>query len=310
MTTLAGRILRSEYKNDLRDSVIFTVDEIARYYWQSEKTDWNLMNGDFPNVAPPYEDFFMQYTIPKGKIYAEEGEVVVEDEEHYGFRFIARKMEKDEKYIINGKDVADNVRWLLGFQMYAYIDRYDAVKRDDTKFTLGIDDMGQAVPIWGDPTQPMLIDISNDRKELFLDKEQRMQWVNLVFSLLHPCLLAISFLHTKNTNVVSSETMRRNMTKSQKRHEGRKRGGEPYYEYHVLDIRPLREILRKEGIEHSDGIAKAAHLRRGHFRDYTEGRGLFGRVKGLFWFDSTFVKGTGKVDKEYNVREPKDKDNG
>jgi hypothetical protein len=306
MTTLVGKILNSEYKNDIKNSVIFNVDEIAKYYWQSEKVDWNIMKGDFPNIAPPYEDFLMQYMIPKGKIIAEEGEINVEDEEHYAFRFVARKLEPDETYTVEDKTIVPEVKWLLGFQLYVYLPTYDAVKRDDTRFTIGIDETGRAIPIWGDVTQPMLIDISNEHKELFYDVEYRRKWVDTIFALLHPCLLAISFLHTKNTVIVSSQTLRKNMSHSQKRREGKRRGGEPYYDYHVLDIRPLREILRSEGVEHNSGIAKAAHLRRGHFRDYTEGRGLFGKIHSLLWFDSTFVKGTGKVDKEYNIKPPEE----
>ena len=45
------------------------------------------------------------------------------------------------------------------------------------------------------------------------------------------------------------------------------------------------------------------HLRRGHFKDYREGKGLFGRIKGLFWCPATTVGRVeeGIIKKTYEV---------
>jgi hypothetical protein len=63
--------------------------------------------------------------------------------------------------------------------------------------------------------------------------------------------------------------------------------------YHTLNIHPMREILRREGQQDSLGLQKALHICRGHFRDYTQGRGLFGKHKGLYWVDQ-HMRGSSK----------------
>ena len=70
----------------------------------------------------------------------------------------------------------------------------------------------------------------------------------------------------------------------------------------------MRKVLRSTtpaGEQHD--VKKALHICRGHFKDFREGRGLFGRTKGLFWWDAQ-VRGTidaGISDHEYNVKAPK-----
>lgn len=116
-----------------------------------------------------------------------------------------------------------------------------------------------------------------------------------------PMLLAMSFLHCKNV-------VRRDATESEgppakwlRRHKA------PAVRYHVLDINPMREVLRTEGgIEHN-GLKKALHICRGHFATYTEDKKLFGKHTGTFWVPA-HVRGNaecGVVDKDYRMRTPK-----
>jgi hypothetical protein len=70
----------------------------------------------------------------------------------------------------------------------------------------------------------------------------------------------------------------------------------------VLEIDPMKQILRTEGSMDSLGLHKALHLCRGHFKDYRNS-GLFGKVKGVFWWGSS-VRGSaahGTVVKDYSV---------
>lgn len=81
---------------------------------------------------------------------------------------------------------------------------------------------------------------------------------------------------------------------------------QPEIRYHVLDINPMKEVLRKEGdIEHN-GLKRALHICRGHFSTYTDEKPLFGKVSGTFWVPS-HVRGSmeqGIVDKDYRVKAP------
>jgi hypothetical protein len=110
-------------------------------------------------------------------------------------------------------------------------------------------------------------------------------------------LFAVSLANCRNT---SSAEVRPPVALS-KRHA--ERHGRPLVRYYTLDIEPMRKVLRTEGRMDEIGLERALHLCRGHFKDYRE-KGLFGRNKGLYWWDAT-VRGTiakGIVAKDYRIK--------
>lgn len=114
-------------------------------------------------------------------------------------------------------------------------------------------------------------------------------------------LLTISFMHCKNVvqRVVAPPP------RLSKRHK--ERHGRLLFSYRVLEIEPMKQVLRAEGRSEEVGLAKALHICRGHFKDYRE-RGLFGRNKGLYWWDQ-HVRGSieaGVAAKDYEVKAPSD----
>lgn len=77
----------------------------------------------------------------------------------------------------------------------------------------------------------------------------------------------------------------------------------PGVRYKVLKIRPM--VQRKGSIGDDAGEAQplALHVVRGHFHDYRQGKGLFGKHRGLYWW-SPHVRGKaehGEVVKDYSV---------
>lgn len=117
----------------------------------------------------------------------------------------------------------------------------------------------------------------------------------LIHSILFTALLTVQFMHCKNVKLVE------NTIKTQQQKPKNKKKI-PTIKYYTLNIEPLKEILRNEGnIEHN-GFKKALHICRGHFKTYNE-NGLFGKVKGTFWFPQ-HIKGSkdeGEVVKDYKV---------
>jgi hypothetical protein len=110
-------------------------------------------------------------------------------------------------------------------------------------------------------------------------------------------LLTLSFMHCKN---VILEMVTPDVKLAKRTHA---RSGIALHRYHVLNIDPMRTVLR-QAAQH-DGLVrhgKALHICRGHFKDYRQ-RGLFGQHKGLFWWGQS-VKGTaehGTIEKLYAV---------
>lgn len=122
----------------------------------------------------------------------------------------------------------------------------------------------------------------------------------ITYRLLAPFLLAIGFMHCKNVTVRSERKPDRLIKAINKR-----RGGSPgLVKWNVLEIEPMKKIMTTEGLVESTGIKNALHICRGHFKDYRQS-GLFGKVKGIFWWDAN-ARGSsqqGVVVKDYKIGE-------
>jgi hypothetical protein len=113
-----------------------------------------------------------------------------------------------------------------------------------------------------------------------------------------PMWLAVSFMHCKNVRHV--ETVPKVDHKFLKA-----TGKKPRVRFYTLEIDPMKETLRREGQCETVGLKQALHICRGHFKDY-RASGLFGKIKGIFWWDSA-LRGSpehGQVIKDYAVKAP------
>jgi hypothetical protein len=115
----------------------------------------------------------------------------------------------------------------------------------------------------------------------------------------HPICLAISFCHCKNTGCHEHRVPPALMKKHQRR-------GHPCVDrYYTLDIQPMQRVLREAGAA-TLGLKRALHICRGHFKDYRDGGGLFGRYRGLYWWDmhSRGTAARGTIRKDYAITPP------
>ncbi|MBE3599142.1 MAG: hypothetical protein IMX02_10260 [Limnochordaceae bacterium] len=91
----------------------------------------------------------------------------------------------------------------------------------------------------------------------------------------YPVLLTVSFANCKNVVIRKApEAPRRT---SGKRPKDRRM----LFTFRVLEIRPVRELPERQGRVRTVGIRRALHIVRGHFRDYRQGPGLFGKHNGF-----------------------------
>lgn len=125
-------------------------------------------------------------------------------------------------------------------------------------------------------------------------------WCGAEFHSMKVAIFAITFMNCKNV-------VRRDVTET----EGPsakwiRRQKAPTIRYHVLDINPMKEVLRTEGNIETNGIKKALHICRGHFATYTEEKPLFGKKAGTFWVPA-HTRGDikhGAIVKDYRVNAP------
>lgn len=117
--------------------------------------------------------------------------------------------------------------------------------------------------------------------------------------LIIPVLLANAFSHCKNVREEEVAPPEKLSRRYQRKH------GVPLTRYRVLQIDPMREVLRREGRSSEIGTKKALHICRGHFKTYDE-KPLFNRLTGTYWFPE-HVRGRasqGVVKKDYVVSVP------
>jgi hypothetical protein len=128
-----------------------------------------------------------------------------------------------------------------------------------------------------------------------LPAETQQAWATMGNGILMPLWLAISFLHCKNVTMTTEDPCHQRKPPTPGARCRR-------LHYHVLQIQPLQEILRRQGQSEHAGLKQALHICRGHFKDYRQ-KGLFGKYQGLFWWDS-HLRGSSTVgitEKDYQI---------
>jgi hypothetical protein len=253
------------------DMPVLLIDNVAQYFYAtSDKEHWNIET-DFPNIAPPFKCFWVEWKMVT-KIHSKEaGDTDVSKLLPQGGRvgqfFLA--LERDE---FTGYNIPENARWIYWCDMWTDYHRPGIAADGPSGATfIAVDAEGRAIGM------PWMYNYGDEEAGAML--KHCMAWFN-------PTLLAISFLHCKNVAMLDHVIDKPLAKKWAARH-----GGLRPVNYKTLVIEPLKQILRKEGGSDRVGIAKAMHICRGHFADYTQGRGLFGKYHGKFWMPST-VRGT------------------
>lgn len=116
-----------------------------------------------------------------------------------------------------------------------------------------------------------------------------------IHNLMFTALFTIQFMHCKNIEMVEK-------TKPMYRQKPKNKKKMPMIKYHVLNISPIKKILETEGAIKANGLPKALHICRGHFKAYNA-KGLFGKYTGTFWVGE-HIKGNAKngvIIKDYKV---------
>jgi len=266
----------------VNDAQIFLIDNVAEYYFMSEQR-FNL--SDFPNLAPPFGFMYFEYAQPR---YYHDGKQLVESDYsgRQGVLFMSAE--------ISDIEASPHVRKMKGFgaKWAIAIVEFCEYPKNTPHISPGaeiiyVDYRGRYVS--PDPTSKT--ESTNFTEEwLTVDDELRDGFG----SIRRPALLATSLMHCKNVKTVPRG---KGTTPGKRNHNPCK------FTYKVLDIEPMKQVLRTEGKSESVGLRRALHICRGHFKDYTE-HGLFGRNKGIYWWDSA-VRGNidaGIVLKDYRVK--------
>lgn len=247
---------------------VLLIDNVAKYYFEGTDQEYWALDKDFPNIAPPYPQFWMENRMPRQIVSKECGVTDIESwtpRGRIGMLFTA----VDPAHAKYEGEPPAGTKWIMWMEMFIDYDGSGITGPQGATFVC-IDAEGRML---GTPFMQ-----SYARPEFQEVMKSCMTWF-------HPGFLAISFLHCKNVTLENHKVDAPLVKKWRARH-----GFNPA-SYHTLVIEPLKEILRREGRAGEHGLAKAMHICRGHFADYRNGRGLFGKYKQVVWMPMT-VRGT------------------
>jgi len=297
---------------------VILADEIAVMYYESARDEWTMVSkdgegSDFPNCAPPLSACFIEWNSPGrmllGNEYLSEpahqsgAMVIAFDFSRAGDRLshlpaITALMTRGMTDVIPDvlteriTDAVVRCRWMLNLSFWmapfnkpacglpCWVGGYASVF---------VDSDGQLVSWF--PGGPMLWSEAPDGSVY--------PSPDLLNTPVHIVLLAFSFMHCRN--IIQCE--RTDITPK----KWLRRVGKPAIRYTVLSVGGIKSILASEGNLNQNGLRRALHICRGHFRHYGEDSpGMFGHLHGTFWVPQ-HIRGhanAGKVIKDYQVERP------
>jgi hypothetical protein len=272
----------NKVRRSLADCFVLTADNIADFAFLHGAKQWDW-SSDTPCPLPPFDEMFVEWNTGE-KFISQIGWLV--ECQRREFPPLSLPEERTVTFPSGAKCILETGDFAVNAHAVATSEKGDA-------FVCGI------LSMW----------VLSNRGEIKLRPQNQYYCPDSLRGLFNegsgtfgiPLLLALSFLHCKN--VVRHDTTETDGPSS----KWLRRQRVPEIRYHVLDINPMKEVLRTEGGIDRNGIKKALHICRGHFATYTEEKPLFGKYTGTVWVPA-HIRGSadqGVVDKDYRVKAPK-----
>lgn len=253
------------------------VDNVARYLDDHKAAEYPV--AELPNVAPPWPSAFYEFSVRAMT---------------YGVLLRSQRMD-NPVVCFTGEDESSEAQWVCHATFFLRDARSarQITVGDGIQFMLAPDGRFlhkgrnlNAIPVG------MLAELKEEEPSTFLAVSKVFGFsVRVVF-------FANCFTHCKNVEVIDNPPPPKLSAAQEKRY------GIPKLTYKTLNIVPMQQVLHLEGgMSKGNSLAKALHICRGHFADYREGAGLFGRYHGLVWRDMHVRgdKSAGVVQKDYAV---------
>jgi hypothetical protein len=260
------------------------INNVNQFYQEHEQTYWDLAK-DFPNIAPPFPSFWLEYEM--GKLRRIEG---VFHKTPKPLRLRVGILATSNRY--EEEDKVGNLEtgfWETVLDVFMILPIASKHPFFVYSHILSIDGNGGIIQIGRNSCRQLEICPKEHKK--FYKQLNPVQFV-------HPAWLAISFMHCKNVKMLPSphNKPRRKIRNARNKYLGKR--------YYVLNIEPMKRVLEDEGGLKKTGLKRSLHICRGHFKDFRCGNGLYGKHKEIYWWGS-HVRGTrerGEVVKDYKVK--------
>lgn len=295
-------LAQMKIRKDLTSSVVFSIDNVAEYFFANHVREGGCDGPEaFPNVAQPYPRVFFEYRLQPQMYDALFDEADRGQERHLthvgalvvtGSPSLISRADWEQRYCSDGVQQSQ-CEWLQFITLFTRNARDRDIFWISFKCVLAVAANGTLL------TQPHM-GLWHLRPSV-PNVQTAEIWGALarLGQLVNPLFLATSLLHCKNASTADHVPPPK-LTKAYRRRHGR-----PLVSYKTLIVTPL---ARRKGACLSEvvGEPKALHLCRGHFKDYRNSGGLFGKHRGLFWWDmhARGALGQGAVVKDYAIKLP------
>ena len=280
----------------LKKSMVFKVHNVADYIFESPPTKWD-MEKDFPNLAPPFDNIWMEWSHLSSWGFDNSDFHGVPERIPMGIFLssldLSRMDEKKEPKFAPIKQMFPVARWTTsGFFFWKYPNGRLIYAPG---ITWGVLPDGQFSLIEGKNAIALTNPLSGrEGKGLTGDDKKFASGASWFMPI---PLMALSFLHYKSFHVVKGPAHPPELQKSRTR-----KGKHPLLRWHTLTIDPVKKIVAAANGGNPILTPQSLHKIRGHFKDYGT-KGLFGKHRGKYWW-SDCERGSGEsgiIEKDYRV---------
>ncbi len=316
--------LRQYLFAELQRAVFVRIQNVANYFYMgTDQEHWtqHWTPRDFPNVAPPWPRFWLEYKTPAYAWTKEQGRVPPAPM-RWGMMVVGydRDNSRTGDCAVTFNEVQARAMTLLKDAQAAPWARPEDRGRniaacEQARWFLTVSYFSPDTTPAHTATQimPVLPDGSSSCDGLLTLPDYRLRLaggqtarpsLRGAYGLLehgprNVLCLALSLCHSRNVTVVAEE-----VSKPLRRKRARRQRA-PVSRFYTLKIEPLERIQRlPQRGQDGGGHGAPLHLRRGHWKDYRDsGTGLFGKWKGL-WFWPMMARGSGRrgeIRKDYEI---------
>jgi hypothetical protein len=296
-------------------TVVITADAVAKYLFEEMPEELSI-HDDFPNIAPPFETIAVECLLRGQSRDGRSGRVLMKEIPARRMVWISQNIE-----VVPGMSaatvVASYIAMLVARQTHCenaqdLVTFLDDIERSQVRWVSAVhafDEGGFDRHPFGRSAAACVLACITPEGSVLIDRNGRpvtIQTVHPAFagtamiteamSYFYPYFLTLSFMHCKNVelrDIPNDQGFERRFTKWH---------GRPPVQYKDLNITPMQKVIRSAATEHKTGMHQALHICRGHFKDYRQ-RGLFGKIKGIFWWDQNLrgQESEGAIHKTYRV---------
>lgn len=301
-------------ENEIKQAIILKIQNVSDYYMHGTPQEhWDFT--DFPNVAPPWPIFWMEWRRSQTLITTAPPQGMFDDPD-----FEIEKLQSSY-YRVRGKVplAASGVLMIateatpsfrefipsLKWELYGWF--FMPESEVEGRAVFFVDTNGQLIRIATKSREAKAIakelewtpDDTTDPESVFLPAYiNDLDRPHVIWQSFSEVFLALSFCHCRNVKI-RPENIPAPLQKKRVRNNR-----VPVEKFYTIQIEPVKKVLATEGSISEVGLKRALHICRGHFADYTEGKGLFGKHRGVYWLPQ-HLRGdprAGIIRKDYEVK--------